>query len=71
MNPCPSDTCSQLAAVCVTCLALSWLLWFPYAVREKRIPSKVAWAASVAATVAVLVAALFMPYACQPCGGLR
>ena len=68
--PCPSHSCQCLTAGCTALLALAWLLWFPYAMREKKMPTALAWAALVAGCAAVVIAGLFMPYACIPCEGL-
>ncbi len=68
--PCPSHSCQYLMAVSITLLALSWILWFPFAFWERRMPLTLAWIALLSTCGAVIVVGLFMPYACKPCGGL-
>jgi len=68
--PCSSHSCQCLTAACATLLALAWLLWFPFAFREKKLPIALAWVALLATCAAVIIAALFMPYTCRSCGGL-
>jgi len=68
--PCPSSSCQCLTVISITLLTLAFLLWFPYAVRERKTPRKLALVALVAICASILITGLFMPYACQPCGGL-
>jgi hypothetical protein len=57
-------------AISVTLLALAWVMWFPFAFRERKMPLVMAWAALVVTCAAVIIVALFLPYACRPCVGL-
>jgi hypothetical protein len=68
--PCPSHSCQYLMGVSTACLALAWLLWFPYAIRERRPPWLLVWLTMLLVAASVILVGLFMPYACRVCGGL-
>jgi threonine/homoserine efflux transporter RhtA len=63
MNP----MCQQVQVAAIVCLAVAYVLWFPFAILERPMFTILKWFAILLTAFAFALVALGMPWYCEMC----